>query len=375
MLINSLSFFRSHWTVWSVLGVTYRQIKWLQPYIVYSLVVNLLVTVWYPLHLGLMLFKNASLTDDILNLTTFATCLACSLKFSIYAYNFDKVQQMEHLLSQLDLRVKSAAEKAIYSQLRTQLRNILFVFIGIYLPVGVFAELAFIFKDEPALMYPAWFPFDCVNSTRNFYIAHVYQIVGIGYQLMQNYVSDCFPAVVLCLISAHIKMLYVRFEQVGVDDAEDAEYQLEACITDHKRLLELFQTIESFMSLPMLIQFAVTGLNVCISIAGLLFFVTEPMTRAYFFFYAMSMPLEIFPICYYGTDSELWFGNLHYSAFSCNWTSQHRGFKKKLMLFVERSLKGSTALAGGMLRIHVDTFFSTLKFAYSLFTIIIRMRK
>ncbi|XP_030557982.1 odorant receptor 59a-like [Drosophila novamexicana] len=375
MLINSLSFFRSHWTVWKIIGVTYKKVKWTQLYIVYSLLSNLIVTVWYPLHLGIMLFRNKNFSDDILNLTTFATCLACSLKTALYAYNFEKVEQMEQLLKLLDLRIKSAPEKAIYSQLRTQLRNILYVVIGIYLPIGVFAEFSFIFKAEPALMYPAWFPFDYVNSTRNFYIAHVYQIMGIGFQILQNYANDCFPAVMLCLISAHIKMLYVRFEQVGEDDAKDAEDQLEACITDHKRLLELFRTIESFMSLPMLIQFAVTGLNICTSIAGLLFFVTEPMSITYFLFYALAIPLQIFPICYYGKDNELWFGKLHYSAFSCNWTAQHRSFKKKLMMFVERSLKKSTAMAGGMLRIHVDTFFSTLKFAYSLFTIIIRMRK
>lgn len=129
------------------------------------------------------------------------------------------------------------------------------------------------------------------------------------------------------------------------------------------------------MSLPMLIQFAVTALNVCIAIAGLLFFVTEPMARMYFLFYALAMPLQTFPSCYYGTDNEFWFGKLHYAAFSWNWITQDRSFKKKLMFFVERSLKRNTAVAGGMMRIHVDTFFSTLKFAYSLFTVLLRMQK
>ncbi|XP_064544323.1 odorant receptor 59a-like [Drosophila montana] len=374
MLINSLSFFKSHWAVWKLVGLTFRQTKWTQLYIVYSLMLNLFVSIGFPLHLGLSVFRNKNLSDDVLNLTTFATCLACSLKTAIYAYNLDKVKQMEQLLSQLDLRIKSAAEKTIYKNLKAQLRNILYVFIGIYLPAGVFADLAFIFKAERSLMYPGWFPFDWLNSTRNFYIASAFQIAGVSFQLTQNYANDCFPAVMLCLISAHIKMLYVRFEQVGVDEAEDAEDQLEACITDHKRLLELFRTIESFMSLPMLIQFAVTGLNICTSIAGLLFFVTEPMTLTYLIFYSLGVPLQIFPTCYYGTDIELWFGKLHYAAFSCNWLAQSRSFKKKLMLFVERSLKRTVPMAGGMLTIHVSTFFSTLKFAYSLFTILIRMR-
>lgn len=133
--------------------------------------------------------------------------------------------------------------------------------------------------------------------------------------------------------------------------------------------------MQTFISLPMLIQISVSALNLCLSIASVLFFVTEPWPRIYFFFYTLAMPLQIFPTCYYGTINELWFGKLHYAAFSCNWLQQTRRFKQELMLFVERSLKKNTAMAGGMLRIHVDTFFLALKFSYSLFTIILRMRK
>lgn len=111
------------------------------------------------------------------------------------------------------------------------------------------------------------------------------------------------------------------------------------------------------MSIPILIQIIVSALNVCVSIAGVLFFVTEPMSRTYLVFYAIAMPIQIFPTCYFGTDNEFWFGKLHYAAFSCNWIQQSRNFKRKLMLFVECSLKEKTAMAGGMVRIHVDTFF------------------
>ncbi|KAH8413669.1 hypothetical protein KR222_003180, partial [Zaprionus bogoriensis] len=377
MPVDSLSFFRIHRTVWRILGLAQGQLKWRRLYICYSLLLHLLVTIGYPLHLLLSLFRNANLTDDIRNLTTSAICLACSLKFAIYAYNFDKLERIEHLLKLLDSRVSGQAEMDIYRQLKTQLRNILYVFIGIYLTVGLFAELSFLCQKERGLMYPAWFPLNWHDSTRNYYAAHVYQIAGIWFVLMQNWANDCYPAMMLCLISAHLQMLYSRLERVGSVPQEyeaAAHRRLEDCITDHKHLLELFGILQSFVSLPMLIQFAVTGLNVCIAIAALIFFVSEPMARTYFFFYAVGVPIQIFPTCYYGTDTELWFGRLHYAAFSCNWIEQDRSFKQKLMCFVERSLKSSTPMAGGMLRIHVDTFFSTLKFAYSLLTILLRMR-
>jgi len=222
--------------VWKILGIAYKEIHWRKLYLFYSLVLFLFITVGNPLHLGMAVFQNDNLPDDLKNLTMFVTCLSCSLKFIIYAYNFDKVQEMEQLLRQLDSRVSGKEETYIYNQLKTQLRNILFIFISIYL----LAEMSFIFQDKRGLMYPAWFPFDWRNSTRNYCIANIYQIVGVSYQILQNYVNDCYPAVMLCIISAHTKMLYKRFERIGIKDTGDCEVQkeLEACITDHKRLLE-----------------------------------------------------------------------------------------------------------------------------------------
>jgi len=111
---------------------------------------------------------------------------------------------------------------------------------------------------------------------------------------------------------------------------------------------------------------------VAFGIAALFFFASEPMVRVYYFCYFIAMIVQIFPCCYFGTDSEFWFGRLHYAAFSCDWISREKTFKRKLMLFVERSLKSNKAMACGMLPISVGTFFGTLKFAYSLFMIILQ---
>ncbi|XP_068150893.1 odorant receptor 59a-like [Drosophila tropicalis] len=375
--INSLIFFRSHWFAWTVLGLTREKVAtYRRLYMGYSVLINLLVTIGYPLHLGLALFRSPTQTENVLNLTIFVTCFTCALKFMIYSYNFGKVSEIERLLVKMDMRIsESGGQMRVYKQLRRHQRMLLYLFMGIYLPVGMFAELGFIFQKQRALLYPAWFPFDWVNSTRNFYIANVYQIVGISYLLLQNYVNDCFPPVNLCLISAHIKMLYIRFEEIGKGRTQNAELELEACMTDHKRLKELFRLVESFISLPMFIQITVTGINICIGIFAVIFYVREPMYWAYFLFYCLALSLEIFPTCYFGTDNEFWFGRLHYAAFSCDWLPQRLSFKKKMIIFTECSLKHCTAIAGGMLRIHVDTFASTMKFAYSLFTIILRMRR
>ncbi|TDG51590.1 hypothetical protein AWZ03_002050 [Drosophila navojoa] len=372
--IDSMSFFRSHWAVWKFVGATFEKMNWNRLYIGYSLILNVFITIWFPTHMSFLLFRNDSLSDNISNLAMVSTCASCSFKTFIGMLRFRKIGRMEQLLRQLDARVKTEQERDVYRWLKTQLRVILYLILSLYVTLGFLAEIGFVVQQERVLMYPGWFPFDWAKSTRSFYVAHVYQSIGLGVQIMQNYANDCFPAMMLCITAAHIKMLYMRFEKVGEDPTLDAEQQLEACITDHKTLLELFRTLESFMSLQMLIQFAVSGVNLCTSIVALVLS-NEPLTIAYFTVYTVGLPLQIFPACYYGTDVELWFGKLPYAAFSCRWLAQTRSFKKKLMLFVERSLKRTAPMAGGMLTIHVSTFFSTLKFVYSLFSILIRMRK
>lgn len=239
--VNSSSFFSIHWRVWKFLGLAYSEVRWKKLYIACNILCHLLITVGYPLHLSISVFRNDNVTDDMRNLTFFATCFACSLKFAVYAYNFDKVRQMEQLLGLLDARIKTPVELEVYGQLRVQLKGIVYGFIGICVICIISAELSFLVQTKQALLYPAYFPFDWRQSKLLYYIVNIYQSLGSSYLILENFVNDCFPVVMFCIISAHIKLLYLRLEQVGDDEpASDAKalLELEACITDHKHLLQ-----------------------------------------------------------------------------------------------------------------------------------------
>ncbi|XP_017490406.1 PREDICTED: odorant receptor 59a-like, partial [Rhagoletis zephyria] len=145
-------------------------------------------------------------------------------------------------------------------------------------------------------------------------------------------------------------------------------------IKDQKNLYRLFDLLQEVISLPMLIQFTVTAFNICVAMIVLLFYIDTPLERLYYLTYFLAMPLQIFPICYYGSSLQQLFGQLQYEVFRCNWPDQTRRFKKEMILFTERALKETTAMAGGMIRIHLDTFFSTLKGAYSLFAVIMKAK-
>jgi len=237
--INSLSYFQSHRFVLKILFFDPDQLKTNRKlYFLTTIAVSLIFTFGYPFHLGMNLFRNETTNQDMLNLAAFLPCLGSSLKFSIYALNYRKVRRMEELLKMLDERVIGLNQKSIYAKVSWQVRLVLCIFIGAYTPCGVTAVMMFLFAKEWGLMIPGWFPFDWQSSLWIYCLVLGYQISGLSYQLLQNYISDCFPSVVLCLISSHTQMLYCRFEEIGQNSIEDAEKELERCITDHKNLLE-----------------------------------------------------------------------------------------------------------------------------------------
>ncbi|XP_033149217.1 odorant receptor 59a [Drosophila busckii] len=239
-VINSANFISSHWLAWKAVGATFTEVNWLGLYGLYACIHHLAVTVGFPLHLGVKLFRNDTVTDDIMNLTIFLETFSSSLKIIIFAFKLRKVRHMEKLLKLLDARVQGWAQHNIYDELRKRLKKLIYAYIGVCAVVIMFSEISFLFQSERKLQHPAWFPFDYTNSTYKYYIAHVYQTYGGAMQLVQNYANACFPAVMLCIISAHIQMLYKRIEDIGManESAQDSEADLEACITDHKHLLE-----------------------------------------------------------------------------------------------------------------------------------------
>nr|AID61217.1 odorant receptor [Calliphora stygia] len=376
---NSCAFFKPHWLCWKILGITlhidnshrHRDI-----YMLYSIILNILVTICYPLHLALQLFRSDSMADNIKNLAVCVTCVACSTKFIIYSTKLSTIWQFEQILERLDARITDDVETNYFRRMRNRLRNVGIVFLSVYLPVGITAELSFMFREERSLLYPAWFPFNWIESTGWFYVANVYQIVGIFFLLLQNYADDTFPPMALCMLSGHIKILSIRVASIGYDQnsLHQNEEELNRCVEDQLNLYELYTTIENIISWPMFIQFCVTATNICVAMAALLFYVSAPLDILYYFVYFLAMPLQIFPACYYGSDFQCLFDQLHLAIFASNWTTQMLKYKKHMLLFTERSLKQNVALAGGMVRIHLDTFFTTCQGAYSLFAIIMRMK-
>ncbi|XP_049306906.1 odorant receptor 59a-like [Bactrocera dorsalis] len=373
--VDTRSFFKLHWTCFKVLGINASNSS--AYYLGYSLLLQVLVTLCYPLHLALVLFDSADASKNIQNLAICVICVVCSMKFAIYAARMSRIRELESIIATLDARAQSLCERRYFVVIRKEIRRITFGFLSIYAAVAVMAELMFFLRNEHNLIYPGWFPFDWRATDLKFYAANFYQIVGVTYQLLQNFINNCLPTIALALLSAHIKLLGIRVSQIGYagESPEANEEELLCCIKDQEQLYNMLSVIQNIISLPIFLQFTVTAVNICLPLAALLCYVDSPFDRLFFVVYLFAVPLEIFPICYYGTRFQLLFDKLHVEMFFSNWVEQTHKFRKHMILFCERSLKNQTATAGVIIRIHLDTFVSTCKTAYSLLAVIMKMNE
>lgn len=123
----------------------------------------------------------------------------------------------------------------------------------------------------------------------------------------------------------------------------------------------------------MFFQIIVTSVNMCATIVYLILFASDPFTLIYYCVYFLSITVEIFPVCYYGSVMEMEFQNLTYALFSSNWMDQDKKFKQNLRIVAETAKKPLYVMAW-QFRINLNSFLFACKNAYSLFALIMNLK-
>lgn len=244
LILQAKTAFRTHFIYWRFLGFLPSK-KYRQLYIFYSIVLNILVTIGYPLHLIIGLFRSRTLFDIIKLLAINLTCLVCSIKTLVIWLKFQNIQEIFDIIKRQDKRISLAREEAHYYEF-VVLKNVLRVlkmFKILYFASWVLCESSVLVNGLMgtwSLMYPAYFPFNPFANTKLYVVAHVYQYFGVSVQILQDIVNDSFVGMHLALLSGQIHTLGIRVSKLGTDSRKtklENNQELLACIQDHKDLL------------------------------------------------------------------------------------------------------------------------------------------
>ncbi|XP_030555983.1 odorant receptor 23a [Drosophila novamexicana] len=361
------------WWAWRLLGAVELNARNLGSYRFWRAVaLNAIVTAAFPVMLILTTLSFELPLDNLMNFNISLTSVATSVKFLIYVKQLRKIPEIERLLTKLDTRVTTNEQRAEHATTSRMLSIISKLYTLSYVAIGINSNVSVFFREQRSLPFPAWFPLDWTNSLTNYFIALMHQFLAIFMQILQNFVDDLFPPLVLILIAGHCDQLVLRLSAIGYDqsDRRSNEQKLIKCIRDHQMICRLHLLAMEIISWPLLVQFIVISIDVGAALCALLFYVESMQERLYYASFIFALALQIFPVCYYGTLVEYSFGRLHYAAYSSNWVDQSITYRKNLIIFAERTQKLPNQRAGNFIPIALTTFLANCKAAYSFCTLI-----
>ncbi|EDV58858.1 odorant receptor 33b [Drosophila erecta] len=373
-VIRSEQIYRTYWLYWHLLGLESH--FFLNRLL--DMVITAFVTIWYPIHLILGLFMERSLGDVCKGIPITAACFFASFKFICFRIKLSEIKEVEILFKELDQRALSQEECEFFNQNTRREANFIWKsFIAAYGLSNISAIASVLFGGGHKLLYPAWFPYDVQASELIYWLSVTYQIAGVSLAILQNLANDSYPPMTFCVVAGHVRLLAMRLSIIG-QGPEETKYsiakQLIEGIEDHRKLMKIVELLRNTMNISQLGQFISSGVNISISLINILFFAENHFAVIYYGVYFLSMVLELFPCCYYGTLISVEMNQLTYAIYSSNWMKMDRVYSRTLLIFMQLTLAEVQIKAGGMIGIGMNAFFATVRLAYSFFTLAMSLR-
>ncbi|KAH8391550.1 hypothetical protein KR200_010499 [Drosophila serrata] len=372
-VVRSEELYRTYWLYWRLLGVEGEYpFRWLL-----DIVISFFITFWNPVHLIIGLFNKS--TSEVFRSLHFTTeCFFCSLKFVCFRWKLAEIKAIERLLKELDKRAESEEDRRFFDR---NTRHMAEIVSRSYLVAGISAIItgtaSGLFSSERKLMYVAWFPYDVQATSLIFWISFSYQAIAASLAILENLANDSYPPMTFCILAGHVRLLSKRLSRIGYDKDKTMQgntRELIENIKDHRKIMEIIRLLTRTLYTSQLFQFISTGMNISITLLNILFFAENTFAIIYYFVFFAAMLIELFPICYFGTLLSMEFDNLPYAIFSSNWPGSNRTHSRILIILMQLTLAKVNIKAGGMIGIGLDAFFSTVRMAYSFFTLAMSFR-
>ncbi|XP_002003005.3 odorant receptor 33c [Drosophila mojavensis] len=382
MVIDSTHAYRPLWHFFRVLAPTFFGARSRAVY-VYMALLHLLITALFPIHVGLGLLLPTTTRADLFKcLTITIMSISCSLKHYAQIWRLPDMLEIEGILSQLDKRVQSTAEHQYYrNTLQKQVNRLTgciyssYTFVyGLSVPVAILILLT----DPPKLLYEAYVPFDWQTGGLPYYGIFIYQYICILVKAFVGLTNDIYTPLTLCNIAGHMHLFSIRMSHLGYRKIpENQTYQqLRLYFEDYRLLMRMVKLTRKIISPVQLVQILFCGISMCIIVSQMAFYEMDTTVLAFNVVLLAVVCVQIFPSCYFASVVTERMDQLPYAVFSSNWYEQSRRYRQNVVTFTQLTLRltDDPFMAGGLIVINLDTFFATVKMAYSLFAVISQVK-
>ncbi|XP_017049043.1 odorant receptor 33a [Drosophila ficusphila] len=372
-VVRSESLYKIYWLYLRILAVEGNYpYRWILDFIVFFF-----ITFWYPVHLIIGLY-NEPVVKVFRSLYFTIEVFFCSFKFVFFRWNMAEIKVTQNLLLELDKRAESDEERSYFEENSKPVANLItkgYLVAGL-LSIVTAAAAGFVTTGRN-LMYLGWFPYDVKATALYFWISFTYQFVGSTLSIVQNLSNDIYPPITFCVVTGHVRLLAMRLSRIGKDgkkSSADNTRELIKGIEDHRKLMQIIRLLRKTLYFTQLGQFLSTGINISISLVNILFLAENNYSMIYYSVFFAAMFIELFPSCYYGTLMSMEFDKLPYAIFSSNWSGMDRKYCRSLIILMGFMLIPVDIKAAGIVGIDMRAFFSTVRMAYSFFTLAMSFR-
>lgn len=236
---------RYHWIAWKYMGLIPPKAPGLKRtlYICYSIIIFSLLTVGFPLSIGLCFMIVESFQEFCEATFAAVTFTGESVKFLSILFIIPKLKLVTDTADRLHKRIKTDSElkylKETMSEAYTMSMRISMVYISAVLSTELISFLNTLISER-ALTFPGWFPVDWQGDQKMFYICHFYQFFGSISGGLQAIVSNTYVLVYIQYYVGHVKALRVRVLKIGENpeaNRHDDFMELIECIKDHQHII------------------------------------------------------------------------------------------------------------------------------------------
>ncbi|KAM8721705.1 hypothetical protein ACLKA7_007557 [Drosophila subpalustris] len=367
---NAVSY---HWRVWELMGLMQPPEMPRLQFVVRSAVINVLVTLLFPLTLLAKLFFTSSLKELFENLTITITDFVANLKFINVFLVRRQLREITDILRVLDKRAKivhNQEELRVLHQSVKTAQSSFRTFAWIFVFGTALSCIRVAIARDRQLLYPAWFGVDWQCSDLAYWLINVYQLFGLIVQAIQDCANDSYPPAYLCILTGHMRALELRVRRIGYPQPlahtlyNQARYhqsvyvQLCECIEDYINILRLNEIIQEILSIACMAQFVCSAAVQCTVAMHVLYVVdsNDLSTMMLSLVFFMAVTLEVFLICYFGDRMRTQSEALLDAFYACNWMDQMPQFKRNLIITLMRTQKPSFIYAGSYIPVTLETF-------------------
>nr|WKF45445.1 olfactory receptor 43 [Heliothis virescens] len=237
--------------------------------------------------------------------------------------------------------------------------------------------------EKNQLPLRAWYPYDTSKSPA-YELTYINQSAAVTLAALVNVCLDTLVTsqISICrcrlrLVALSLRMLCdgIRLPEkqlISPTEERIVLSRLSQCVIKHEAALKAAREIQHCFSYPILAQFAVSVVIICVTAYQLAmelnnsnWFRSIPMVA-----YLLCMTLEVFLYCYQGNELLEESSEIAGAAYECPWYQCSVRVRRTLLIVMVRTRRALRLTAGGITTLSLACFTAIIKASYTFFTVL-----